>query len=273
MSWVSQAYKKVVKPIKRPLGKALDFAGDYLPPGWRDAANFAGKRMQGQSTRQAAVGAAMDYAGGRVMKGVQRKIGGIGKVGGSLDAANAAGDAATNAVMNATKDVGRNAMPDLLQEALRRGGGGGIADSITAMRRKVGIPPITAGNVARGVTAAAGGRNGGNGGGDGEDLPWWKDALNYGKDAVGYAKDNALDIGMLGLATTQGINAAKQRARANELSDKSLRHAEDRWAGGQAFRDMGRTGLLTPAARPDLSDIYTNPQNVFARKRKLAGVS
>lgn len=66
MSKLSNFYKKTIKPIKKQLGSAIDMGSDFLPPGFRDAGNFAGKRMQGQSTKQAIVGAAMDYGMGRM---------------------------------------------------------------------------------------------------------------------------------------------------------------------------------------------------------------
>jgi hypothetical protein len=73
MSKLSSFYRKKIKPIKGKVGKVLDIGSDFLPPGFRDVGNFVGKRLEGQSTKQAAIGTGADYLGGRIIKGALGK--------------------------------------------------------------------------------------------------------------------------------------------------------------------------------------------------------
>jgi hypothetical protein len=85
----------------------------------------------------------------------------------------------------------------------------------------------------------------------------------------GFVKDNGLDLAMAGLATAQGVNAAKASSRAGGFQDKAINLAEQNWAAGAPLRAAGTTRLLTPKAA-NLSSVYTDPSNPFARVRRIA---
>jgi hypothetical protein len=100
-----------------------------------------------------------------------------------------------------------------------------------------------------------------------------KDAAGniLGKVGKTIAGMSPMELAMAGLATAQGINAAKSSARAHDLSDKALKLAEDNWNSGAAMRDQGRAGLLSPT-KSDLSSVFADKTNVFgggAQRRPL----
>ncbi|MCW2968105.1 MAG: hypothetical protein JWM71_1877, partial [Solirubrobacteraceae bacterium] len=87
--------------------------------------------------------------------------------------------------------------------------------------------------------------------------------LGLGKSAVSAVKDNALPIGMLGLAGAQAINAGKASARAGTLQDKALGLADSNWKFGEDLRNQGRARLLSPST-VDRSALFADPTNPFA---------
>lgn len=110
---------------------------------------------------------------------------------------------------------------------------------------------------------------GGSRTGGGSDRPWWQDALAGIGDLAGsagsFVKNNAVDIGIGGLAAYQALNSANASKRAGQLQDKAISGAEKRWGDNEALRTEGRRRLLNPT-RPDLSSVYADPTNPFAKR-------
>lgn len=103
----------------------------------------------------------------------------------------------------------------------------------------------------------------------------WQDILGSIAGAIGggaqkvggYIKDNPLEAAMAGLATMQGVNAAKASARQGKLSDEAINLSKQLWAQGQPLRDKGQAGMLNPS-HSNLSDVYTDPFNPFASQKR-----
>lgn len=83
--------------------------------------------------------------------------------------------------------------------------------------------------------------------------------------AGSFLKNNAVDIGIGGLAGYQALNAANASKRAGGLQDKAISGVEKRWGDNEALRTEGRRRLLNPT-RPDLSSVYNDPTNPFAKR-------
>jgi hypothetical protein len=249
MSWLSQGYKKVIKPIKGTLGKVIDTGSDFLPPGWREAGNFAGKRLQGQSTKQAILGAAMDYGVGKVSKGLSNKLSGVGKGGFDLSAANASGNAATNSVMNATKNVGSGIDWGNLSGHLASGmtnNSGGFLDGL----KKVG------GNVLQDQVK-----------GGGQDSRGWLDKLTGGNGiggAIGNIGGFINDHKDTALGAAALAESYKNSRKADDYRKQGLNFANDSWKAREGLRKVGVAGMMNET-RPDLSEDFYDPNNPFAR--------
>jgi hypothetical protein len=77
------------------------------------------------------------------------------------------------------------------------------------------------------------------------------------------------DLAMGGLAGYQALNAANASKRAGQYNDKAINLAETRWGDAAPLRSAGTARLLNPA-KTDLSNVYTDPTNPFARKLRSA---
>lgn len=203
MSWLSKGLKKLDRAVSKPLkavglthdsklvhgiGKGLDLAGDFLPPGFRDVANFSGKRMQGSSTKQAALGAALDYGGGKVLKAIGSKVPGLNKLPGM------------GAKTPGLPDVDLSAVDGI--GGIVRGADGSVLRGVT------GALSAAKPNLTESLTHSITGGNGLSG------------ALkNVGK----FALDNP-DLVLGGIAGYQGYQASKaaDKARAVALNDPGL---------------------------------------------------
>ncbi len=117
-------------------------------------------------------------------------------------------------------------------------------------------------NVAQ--TLTGGNRGGGGSGG----FDWGKLLGGAGS----FLKNNAVDIGIGGLAGYQALNAAKASKRAGQLQDRAISGAEKRWGDNEALRTEGRRRLLNPT-RPDLSSVYNDPTNPFAQRPPPIGAA
>lgn len=124
---------------------------------------------------------------------------------------------------------------------------GGLLDGISSVRKKLGLPAITLGNLGKG---AAGGVS----------------------KALTYAKDNPLELALLGLAGASGVGAVNATKRANSLSDSALDRTRAEYAARAPMRERGMQSAMNPA-RPDLSDLFqwqSKPRPISATARVAA---
>lgn len=62
------------------------------------------------------------------------------------------------------------------------------------------------------------------------------------------------------------FGANKAQKQADKLNKQQLQFATNRWNAGQPLRDLALQKLQS-TQRPDLTNIYQNPQNPFANNR------
>ena len=247
----------------RSAGQVAKTVAPFLPPGFREAAALGGSVAAGgnwkddlMSLGTAEIGS---YLGGR---GVGQNVAGAYKTGGltgvlkgaprilgaSLPGAHSG--PVTSGSYNPNADPGLDDPWAFLDPTGTTSGGGGggtgpgsrpTDNPLTAIRRRLGLPPITLGNVARGAAGQLGLSPSGNGGGLG-------------------------NLALAGLAGVQAVNSAKASKRAGQMQDKAIATAEGRWASQAPIRAAAQRKLLAPV-RPDLTNVYQNPENPFSRGR------
>lgn len=245
---LSSFYKKNIKPLKNSLGKVVDTGSDFLPPGFRDVGNFAGKRLQGQSTKDAIIGSAKDYAMGRISKGIGGKVKNTLGMGGDkfgLEAANRAGDAATRSVMDSTGNVGRSSAVDKIMGAFRGERGRAVKNTLSgAIRDKLlGGKPITIGSVA--------GRAG-----------------DLARNGAGWVGNNPLEAAGYGAAGLAGLEAKKRYDAAGKLRKQALDVKTKSYAEREGLRRQGVAGMMNTVKAVPIDEL-TDSTNNFARKRRV----
>ena len=173
MSVVSSLIKKVKKSkITRGIGKIVDVASDFLPPGLRDVGNLTGKLLQQQNLKKAALGTAMDYGAGKIGGMVAGKLGGAAKGAAGKAIPNvdtSAMPAAANVIGNragaAATGIGGfsggvvGGMPVLLPQAAKAAGGGVAQNAVKSIAQNFG------GQVVKNLTGSPTGPANSGGGG------------------------------------------------------------------------------------------------------------
>jgi hypothetical protein len=155
----------------------------------------------------------------------------------------------------ALKSVSKVALP-LVGNALLPGVGGYLGGALAGA---VGSGKPSLGNIATG--AVTGGLVGGAG-----------NALkagglkSVGSGALDFAKNNP-ELILGGLSAIQG---SKQQAKANELQKQALALAQQPWNETAGLRAQSLESLLHPQ-KVDLSSVYTNTSNPFARPMRSVG--
>lgn len=273
MSILSSAYRRN-KGVIRKIGKGIDFASDFLPPGFRDVGNFGSKLIQGQGLKKAAFGTAMDYGVGRVVRGL----------GAGAKAAKGGGSVAAGAVPRTAAKVigiGPGGIPlidqtgsitrQLAGSALKETGKNmGRASIISGLKR--GLRGLTGRDIATGAMTGYGIYNQGkqdkrdNRRQDMVDKYALEDRARKIRlqdiDRITEAEDRARTIR---LDEEDRARLGGERARRTRLEDDQLgRDAQDRTADAEwfnqlaPFRQAGQRGLLAPAP-VDYSSIFAQP--------------
>lgn len=270
MSMLSKFYKKNIKPIKNTLGKLGDAGSDFLPPGFRDAGNFVSKRLQGQSTKQAAIGTAMDYAGGKINAKVSGKM--QPKIDNftsrvpmpkslknnvklpKFDIQKIVGRGATDSGrtpaggMKPTTSIGSDGRLESVVKGVRKMTGGKpitLKNTLGgAVRKAMGGKPVTIGNVVKNLPKAV-------------------------KGVGGWVKDNAGDVAAYGAAGLAGVNAAKSFKRAGDLRNQATKVATDSYAERAPLRARGVSGMMKNTINTAQPDDLINTNNPFAKKKAV----
>lgn len=227
MSKLSNLIRKNKKTI-RHIGKVVDIGSDLLPPGFKQAGDFAGKRLQGQNTKQALKGTAGDFVMGKAMG----KVGGGMPSGGRLQVPGAppmnsfTGSAQPGMMTRAMQQIRANA-PQVLSRMASGDEEQGGAPKRTGVNRWLG--PI--GDLFKRPGALEAGANLAGGYLEGraagkiaeEDRKWDREkfgrtqALDEGATAVGLGRDLSMapmrDQAMFMLQQRMGLSPGAMRPR------------------------------------------------------------
>lgn len=253
MSWLSNAVKaigKAGKDVGHFAGKVLSnpivqTASAFIPgvgPLITAGEGALGGLLRpggnlGRAATGALSGAAAGFAGGGIKRLGAGALGSLLHRGGPVMDANGIDGQGDFAHAEDGFGFGTPSDPAGIADAIWNGtytaggsGGGGVGGFLSGAAKKIG------GGLLNGLTGQ--GQGGGLGG--------------LGNLALG------------GLAGYQALNAANASKRAGHLSDQALALAEQRWKDAAPLRTAGQATLLNPV-RPDLSAVFTDPSNPFAR--------
>lgn len=267
MSWVSSAVRRN-KGVIRKIGKGIDFASDFLPPGFRDVGNFGSKLMQGQNLKRAAIGTGMDYGIGRAIKG----LGAVRGLGGGSSVAEKVGRWDPGSVITNVAGGGTGVLAG--RSAATQLAGGGVREGIRQGVRR-GIKGLSAKDILRGGATAYDiygqqqDRSYNRTRNDRDDRMYAEDrARKQRQDDEDRTRAEAERSRRQGLEDIDRKTEADLLARKLRLDDEQLgRNAQDRTADAQwfdslaPFRTAGMQGLLNPQA-VDFSGIFNAPPPV-----------
>lgn len=241
---------KLGQKVKETVGKGAKLASvpvSFFNPALGAALAVGGKALDttdgGSSLADLAMTGVKSYGTGKLVGPLVRALPGVGAIGDKLGglAGKIPGATAAGSIFGGSS----------------AGGSGAPWDEQ--------LPSIPGAPGGMGDFSLPGGVGGGAPGSSGGGIDWSNILGNIG----GYVKDHPLDTAMGGLAAAQALAAAKASQRAGQLQDKALGLADSNWEFGAPLRTQGRTRLMDPRST-DLSDVYTDPTNPFARPRARA---
>jgi predicted phage tail protein len=254
---------KIGQSVKEGVGKVAKVAAlpvSFFNPAIGAALAAGGKALDttdgGSSLGDLALAGAKTYGMGKVAGPLVRAIPGMGSIGDKLGGLAKALPGVGSIMGSGGGMTGAPSSSGIPGDGVYIPGGAGDVGQLP-----VGTPSGGGMPWEQILSAATGGGTQGGSGG----IDWGSILGNVG----GFVKDNGLDLAMAGLATAQGVNAAKASQRAGGFQDKAINLAEQNWAAGAPLRAAGTTRLLTPKAT-NLSAVYTDPANPFARVRRMA---
>lgn len=267
---IGSILKKIGKSkITRTIGKGIDFGSDFLPPGFRDVGNLGGKLLQGQNLKRSLIGTGMDYAGGRLAKGLSGKLQGIGK---SAVKQGIAGGIMSPVGLGAGVGLGspsadlmtRLGDPSVLTAGMKNIAGAGPNRLAGPMAAAVARGPgfDWGGALKTGIGAVAGS------GGSMAKPDWKSRALGgIGDFLKGGNPNGGIDLGKLAkyaLPALGAYQASKAAAKADEYRKKGLAGAEAEYASRKPLREMGMAGLMDPRMT-DVSSLFNKPRPQYRR--------
>lgn len=240
MSWLSSGLKKVGGVAE----KVAPYVG--LIPGVGTIAGGAigglGALAHGDGLKGAlkygAAGAISGYGNAAKLGGMGAKAifqGGLKKVGSNLGTLAMGGKLGGNGIPNPDVSGALNTANGIADKYGSQGGGGFLD----------GLKKVGGGIVGMGSGVGMGGSHGG-----------FLDSILGGIKGIG------VDGALAGAAGLAGANASRN---ASNYRNKALGLVQGQWDDKAPLRKVGLAGMLNEQ-RPDLSSVYADPQNPFARK-------